>query len=122
MKSMKTLRLLPIVCFASLLSVTTWGQNSSIPAPPSTPRRPVTDGYQGVKITDEYRWLENWEDPAVKSWSAAENARTRAYFDHLPARPAVKERLKQLITNGSASYSGLQFRAGVLRRRSSRCW
>jgi prolyl oligopeptidase len=32
----------------------------------------------------------------------------------LPNRPAVKERLKQLITNSSASYYALQFRAGAL--------
>lgn len=27
--------------------------------PPSTPRRPVTDTYQGVAVTEDYRWLEN---------------------------------------------------------------
>ncbi len=74
----------------------------------------LTDEYHGVKVTDDYRWLENWDDPAVKQWSAAQNARTRAYLDHLPNRPAVKERLKQFITNSSASYYALQFRAGML--------
>jgi len=87
---------------------------SSIPAPPVTPKRPVTDEYHGVKITDDYSWLENWDDPAVKQWSAAENARTREYFDHLSSRPAIKEQLKNLITARSASYNDLQFRAGVL--------
>jgi prolyl oligopeptidase len=114
MKPMKTVRLLPILFFASLLSGSAFGQNSPLPNPPATPKRPVTDDYQGVKVTDEYRWLENWGDPAVRQWSAAENARTRAYFDHLPDHPAVKERLKQLIANSSASYYDLQFRAGIL--------
>ena len=87
---------------------------TSVPKPPDTPKHPVTDEYFGVKVTDDYRWLENWDDPAVKQWSAAENARTREYLDHLPARPAIKERLKHLIAASSASYSDLQFRAGVL--------
>jgi len=86
----------------------------SIPKPPDTPKRPVTDEYQGVKVTDDYRWLENWDDLAVKGWSAAENARTREYLDNFPSRSAIKDRLKKLIAAGSASYFDLQFRAGVL--------
>ena len=84
------------------------------PSIPKSPAPTPTDEYHGVKVTDDYRWLENWDDPAVKQWSAAQNARTRAYLDHLPNRPAVKERLKQFITNSSASYYALQFRAGML--------
>ena len=89
-------------------------QGPALPKSPDTPQRPVTDEYYGVKVTDDYRWLENWDDPAVKQWSAAENARTRDYLDHLPARPAIKSRLRQLVTAHSVTYSGLQFRAGML--------
>ena len=89
-------------------------QAQSVPRPPDTPKRPVTDEYQGVKVTDDYRWLENWDDPAVKEWSALQNKRTRAYLDHLTARPAIKERLKHLAGASSASYYYLQFRAGML--------
>ena len=89
-------------------------QSPSIPSVPDTPKRPVTDEYQGVKVVDDYRWLENWEDPQTKQWSAAENARSRAYLDQLPARSAIKERLRQLISAGSATYYDLQNRGGVL--------
>jgi prolyl oligopeptidase len=89
-------------------------QPPSIPAPPPTPKRPVTDEYHGVKVTDDYRWLENWEDPEVKQWSAAQNARTREYLDHLPARAAIKEKFKQLLAGTSASYYDLQFRGDAL--------
>ena len=85
-----------------------------LPNPPDTPKRPVTDEYHGIKITDDYRWLENWDDPAVKQWSAGENQRTREYLDHLPSRPAIKEQLKKLIAASSASHNDLQFRAGML--------
>jgi prolyl oligopeptidase len=111
---MKSTRLLQ-TCFAlCLLTLATFAQGPSIPKPLDTPKHPVTDEYQDVKVTDDYRWLENWDDPAVKQWSAVENASARQYFDHLPARPAIKERVAQLIAAGSASYYNLQFRAGML--------
>ena len=97
-----------------LFTVTALAQAPSIPAPPATPKVPVTDEYHGLKVTEDYRWLENWDDPAVKQWSAAENARTREYLDHLSARAAIKGRLHELIAASSASYYDLQFRDGVL--------
>src|SRR5580693_1584028 len=111
MPTKKHLRLSLSLC---LLAVSAVAQTASVPKPPDAPKRPVTDEYFGVTVTDDYRWLENWDDPAVKQWSAAENARTREYLDHLPARAAIKDRLKQLIGGGSASYLNLQFRAGML--------
>ncbi len=101
-------------CTFILLAAFAFAQTPSIPAPPPTPRHPVTDTYQGVKVVDDYRWLEDWSDPAVKKWSAAENARTRAYLDHLPARAAIEQRLRQLITAGSGRYFDVRERGGVL--------
>src|SRR5256714_6489048 len=31
---------------------------------PQTPKKPVTDEYQGVKVEDNYQWLEQDDDPA----------------------------------------------------------
>jgi prolyl oligopeptidase len=97
-----------------LLTVAAQSQGASIPKPPDAPKRPVTDEYQGVNVTDDYRWLENWDDPATKRWSTAENARTREYLDHLPARPAIKEQIRKLISASSANYYDLQYRGGTL--------
>ena len=110
MPTKRSLRLLLFLC----LLTPAIAQSPSIPAPPDTPKRPVTDEYHGVQVTDDYHWLENWDDPAVKQWSAAQNARTREYLDHLSSRPAIKARLKQLVAASSASYYGLFFRAGML--------
>jgi len=57
---------LTIFLLTVLLTMTALAQVPSIPAPPNTPKRPVTDQYHGVTVTDEYRWLENWNDPEVK--------------------------------------------------------
>jgi prolyl oligopeptidase len=111
---MKTSHLAHFLSPICLLAISVLAQNSAIPKPPDTPKHPLVDEYQGVKVTEDYRWLEDWDDPAVKQWSTAENARTRVYFDHLSARLAVKKRLTTLITNASVSYYALQYRAGVL--------
>jgi len=103
---------LSLCCLSSLAAL---AQNSSTASkPPETPKHPVTDEYQGVKVVDDYRWLENWDDPAVKQWSAAENARTREYLDQLPSRAAIGARLKQLVTASSPSYYHLHYRAGMI--------
>ncbi|HLV89153.1 MAG TPA: prolyl oligopeptidase family serine peptidase [Candidatus Sulfotelmatobacter sp.] len=98
---------------ASLFALCAFAQNS-LPAPPDTPKRPVVDEYQGTSVRDDYRWLENWDDPAVKQWSAAQNARTRQYLDQLPSRAAIRGRLKELTAQSSPSYYDVQFRAGTL--------
>ena len=103
-----------LVIFVYLISLVAAAQGPSIPAPPATPKRPVTDEYQGVKVTEDYRWLENWDDPEVKRWSAAENARSREYLDHLPARSAIQQFLKQAYSGSSAAYFDLQFRGGTI--------
>jgi prolyl oligopeptidase len=92
-----------------------------LPPIPSTPKKPVTDEYQGVQVVDDYRWLEPSTDPQVRSWSDQQNVRTRAYLDRLPNRAAIVERLDQLNANSSTTasapsprYSSLIFRGGML--------
>ncbi len=97
-----------------LMTLFALAQAPSIAQPPATPKRPVTDEYQGIKVTDDYRWLENWDDPEVKQWNAAQNARSREYLDHLPARPAIRQMLKQALSASSAAYFDLQYRGGTL--------
>ena len=42
--------------------------------PPDTPKKPITDEYRGVKVVDNYRWLDNADDPVVKKWTEAQNS------------------------------------------------
>jgi len=81
---------------------------------PLTPTKPVTDTYHGVTVSDSYRWLENADDPAVKAWSAAQNARARAYLDALPERAGIKDELTRLISATSPYYYGLKRGGGLI--------
>ncbi len=97
-----------------LMTLAALAQAPSVPQPPATPKHPVTDEYQGVKVTDDYRWLENWDDPEVKQWNAAQSARSREYLDHLPARPAIRQMLKEALSASSAAYFDVRYRGGAL--------
>ncbi len=82
--------------------------------PPATPKKSVTDVYHGVTVTDDYRWLEDANDPGVRSWSAAQNRFARSYLDALPARASLYERLKQLRSYPSPRYFALRYRRDLL--------
>jgi prolyl oligopeptidase len=51
----------------------------------------------GVAVPDPYRWLEDGDDPAVRAWVAAQNARTRSALDALPFRAGLRRRLVDLL-------------------------
>ena len=77
---------------------------ATIPPPPPGNPGSTVDKIQGTRVADPYRWLENWNDPKVKAWSDAQNARTRAHLDALPYRGAVAARLAKLIKAASPAY------------------
>jgi prolyl oligopeptidase len=80
---------------------------------PETPKKPVVDTYQGVQVTDDYRWLEDAAAPAVKEWGDAETAHTRAFLDAVPFHDAVHARLDTLIRSTSERWLGLQKRGDL---------
>ena len=71
---------------------------------PASPKKPVTDSYHGVQVSEDYRWLENGADPAVKAWSEAQLKVTRGVLDALPVRAVLKTRFKQLYSEAPVRY------------------
>jgi len=67
-----------------------------------------------VAVTEDYRWLENWDDPAVRAWSDSQNTHTRAFLDALPALAAIAREVRDVFAGNSAHYSSLTRRANVL--------
>lgn len=105
---MKAARLLVAVVSA------VWGCSTLLGAPPRTDKRPVTDEFHGVKVAEDYRWLEDWGDPAVKAWSEAQNAHARSVLDAIPFADAVRTRLKELEEAVSIEYFHLAHRDGTV--------
>jgi len=97
-----------------LVTITVCMAADDLPAIPQTPKKPVTDEYQGVQVVDDYRWLEPSADADVRKWSDQENVRTRAYLDRLANRAGLVERLNQLNGSSSVRFSSLISRGGVL--------
>src|SRR6266480_3916749 len=81
---------------------------------PETPRKPVSAQYHDVTVEDPYQWLENDEDPKVKTWSDAQSQRTRGYLDKSPDRAAIEKQLTEWYAKTSPSYSSLVSRPGIL--------
>ena len=77
---------------------------------PATPKKPVTDTYGSLTVTDDYRWLENGDDPEVKAWSAAQTKLTRSVLDALPVRAELAERFRELFSAEPVRYYGFRQR------------
>src|SRR5439155_26485652 len=87
---------------------------SDPPPLPDTPKKPVTEEYHGVKVVDNYRWLDNADDPAVKKWTEAQNKHSRAVLDEFPQMAALRKRVQELLAAPSATHYHLQYRGGRL--------
>jgi prolyl oligopeptidase len=74
---------------------------------PLAAKKPVKDVYHGVTVTDDYRWLEDAKDPAVKAWSDAQNAYARKHLDAIGGRDALRARFTELLGTASADHFGL---------------
>jgi prolyl oligopeptidase len=83
------------------------------PEYPATAKRPVVDLYRDVRVSDDYRWLEDWNDPSVQAWSETENAFARRWLDAAPGRTAIHARIEQLMSDSSPSWGGLTARRGA---------
>ena len=69
----------------------------AVAAPPPTQVEPVTEVLHGVEVTDPYRWLEDQNSPRTREWLEEQTAYTRAYFDTIPGREQIRDRVKELM-------------------------
>ena len=56
----------------------------------------VVDDYNGVKVADPYRWLEDPDSPESREWIEAENDLTFRWLEQIPARDRIKARLEKI--------------------------
>ncbi len=102
-----TTRLLTIALLV-LISATAWA------SPPASKKIPVTDTFHGVSVTEDYRWLEDWDDEAVRQWSEAQNVHARANLDNLPNVDAIRARVTEILAAKIVSYDSLTYRSHQL--------
>ena len=69
----------------------------AVAAPPPTQAEPVTEVLHGVEVTDPYRWLEDQNSPRTRAWLEDQAAYRRAYFDAIPGREQIRERVRELM-------------------------
>jgi prolyl oligopeptidase len=108
---MKSNRFLILVGVVSGLAV---GDLRSVEPAPETPKKPISTKYQDITVEDPYQWLEEDNNPQVKSWSDTQNLRTRKYLDQLPDRAAIEKQLTEWYAKTSPGYSSLVSRPGLL--------
>jgi prolyl oligopeptidase len=70
-------------------------------------RIPVTDTYHGIRVTEDYRWLEDASSEETIAWTKAQQQRTRAYFDAIGWRDALRARVEQLLKAETTTYKRL---------------
>jgi prolyl oligopeptidase len=99
----------PVIALAAACAAATSLHAFSADGPPVAPLRPVTDTYFGTEVVDNYRYLENLDDPEVQAWMKAQAQYTSQTLDRLPGRAALLERIHAL-NNTDLS------RRGVIRR------
>ncbi|HKO14252.1 MAG TPA: hypothetical protein VJV22_19945, partial [Acidobacteriaceae bacterium] len=82
----------------------------TLPPPPVAPVHVVTDNYNGAKIDDPYRWLEDARSPETRHWIDEENAYTQQYLSQIHKRPEIVQQLTAL--ERVDRYTMPQLRAG----------
>jgi prolyl oligopeptidase len=74
------------------------GRNGvTLPVPPATEAKPVTDSVNGTSITDPYRWLEDGQSPETRAWIASQMKYTEEYLSQVKIRPEIAKRVKELV-------------------------
>lgn len=84
------------------------------PTPPVAAKRPVVDEYQGVRVQDDYRWLENPADPETKAWTEGQTRFARGWLDGLASSAALRSQITKIKTAQSADYFYLTRRGHAL--------
>jgi prolyl oligopeptidase len=74
----------------------------TLPPPPKVRTEAVVDEYRNagnehVKVTDNYRWLEDANSPETRAFIAAQNAYTQQYLDQVKGLPQIRDQMANLL-------------------------
>lgn len=106
-----------VLAFVSTAAAAAGGDSLApvgVGAPPATaPLKPVTETLWGVKVTDNYRYMEKL-DPATIAWMKAQGAYTRKVLDAISPLATLQKRVSAFtgsfgFVNGFVSYGDRDF-------------
>src|SRR5271167_2288901 len=72
------------------------GNGITLPPPPPTDSKTVTDAVAGKQLTDPYRWLEDGHSPETRAWITSQMRYTEDYLAKIKVRPQIVKRLTEL--------------------------
>jgi prolyl oligopeptidase len=68
----------------------------------NTRKDDLVEWLHGIAVADPYRWLEEGDSAAVRAWDDAQNTQTRTWLERVPARDALRARIRDLLSVGHA--------------------
>jgi len=98
--------------FLSILFLCLCWIPSVFSAPPPTKKKQVADIYHGVSVSDDYRWLEDWNNKEVQAWSNAQNSYARSILDKLPGIETIRDKVTKILSAKTTSHSAITYCAG----------
>jgi prolyl oligopeptidase len=72
------------------------GNGITLPPPPPTESKPVTEDIHGTTLTDPYRWLEDGKSPETRAWIEKQMQYTDTYLSQVKIRPQIVSELSRL--------------------------
>ncbi len=96
MKSVCGLLSIMFVCVGSLAQSVHGRDGIQLPPPPRVQADPVDDNYNGIRIADSYRWLEDANSPETRAFVDVENEYTSRYFRQATIRSKIESALESL--------------------------
>ncbi len=98
---MKSVQLVVSLALVSLALRPSAGTAESLRHPyPKTERGSQVDRYHGVEVEDPYRWLEELEAPAVRTWAERQDRLTQTFVHGSAGRQRLGERIAKLGDTG----------------------
>src|SRR5687768_6549887 len=82
--------------------------------PPETTKKPVSNIYHGVRVSDPYRWLEETNTPALRGWLEAQNDHREAFLKRLKGLSHFRDRLMTVYKDAPPSFDQAAYDKGVL--------
>lgn len=79
----------------------------SAQSPVLAPSIPATDVYHGIEVVDDYRNLENLDDPAVVNWMKSQTAYSETILKNISKRDEFLQRMLNIDKKTEFIYGGI---------------